>query len=65
MKLTVPSHVRAALEHLSEKFRADPRSPDVDLSWAHRILERHRAGETIAPGTLQMAREAVARRGEL
>jgi hypothetical protein len=58
MGWTMPDHARAALQHLAEKFKAQP-TGEVDLSWARRIVARHQAGETIASATLRMACEAL------
>jgi hypothetical protein len=54
----MPSHVRAALEHLGRKF-GERGSTALDVSWAQRIVDRHARGEQVAAATLQIAREAL------
>lgn len=46
---------RAILESRRARRNAD------GLTWARRIVARHNAGERLAPLTLQMARDALAR----
>jgi hypothetical protein len=53
----IPDHARAALQHLSEKFKARGGQPDT--GWATRLVDRYRRGETVAQLPLEMACTAL------
>jgi hypothetical protein len=55
--MSLPSRVAAAFEVLRRPRQAPEDGPD--LRWAHRIIARHEAGESVKSATLQMAREAL------
>jgi hypothetical protein len=58
----IPPNVKQEMERLREP--GAPVNGGPDLRWAHRIMERHRAGELIRAATLRMAREALAQNGQ-
>jgi hypothetical protein len=60
--MNAPFTAQQMLERLRADQAAAPQS-GPDLRWAHKILERHGRGERIRVATLEMARQAIARRG--
>lgn len=56
--MNIPDNVKQVLERLREPVANVPQD-GPDLRWAHRIIERHRNGESVKSATLQMAREAL------
>lgn len=59
-----PARMRAELEKLAPVMQATRElGKPANTEWAVRITDRHAAGDRIAPATLRIARQALARRG--
>lgn len=61
--MTIPAEIQARLAQLKAPPPIDAPQEGPDLRWAHKIVARHQAGQSVKSATLQMARDALARRG--